>query len=186
MQQRDSMASLGLVQVRRRVDDRHALTHQRIQHRPEFAPRNRIDAVGRLVEQQHLRRVNQRAYQSKLLLHPTRELARETGAKLANSTRRQQFRRPRFPIDSPHAEQVRVETDVLVDAEILVQPEALRHVTNEMLDSFRSRATSHPATVAWPESGANTPAEIRIVVVLPAPSGPTIPNISLCATSKLK
>ena len=45
---------------------------ERIENPPEIAPRNRIDAVGRLVEQKHFGRVDQRADQAELLLHSAR------------------------------------------------------------------------------------------------------------------
>src|SRR5712692_9456891 len=48
-----------------------------------------------------------------------------------------------------------------------------------------SRATSWPATHAWPAVGSISPHNIRNVVVLPAPSGPTSPKISPRATSML-
>ena len=43
---------------------------------------------------------------------------------------------------------------------------------------------SNPATVAEPESAVSTPANMRTVVVFPAPSGPTKPKISPGCTSK--
>src|SRR5580704_2301736 len=45
---------------------------------------------------------------------------------------------------------------------------------------------SQPETVARPLSGGSTPASMRIVVVFPAPSGPTRPKISPECTSKLR
>src|SRR5579885_2660827 len=49
-----------------------------------------------------------------------------------------------------------------------------------------SRTTSKPATVAEPPSGLRTPASMRSVVVLPAPSGPTRPKISPAPATKLR
>src|SRR5262249_39666727 len=49
-----------------------------------------------------------------------------------------------------------------------------------------SRATSWPATQAWPPVGSMRPQSIRSVVVLPAPSGPTRPKISPRATSTVR
>ena len=54
VQQRDARAPLGLVQVRRRHHDREALRQELRQQLPELAPRHRIDAGRRLVEQQDL------------------------------------------------------------------------------------------------------------------------------------
>src|SRR5208282_2721940 len=49
-----------------------------------------------------------------------------------------------------------------------------------------SRTTSHCTTVAVPASGGSTPARMRMMVVLPAPSGPTMPKISPGEASKLR
>src|SRR6185437_1362280 len=46
-------------------------------------------------------------------------------------------------------------------------------------------ATSKPATLAWPDVGANRPISIFIAVVLPAPLAPRNPNTSPWRTSKL-
>src|SRR5437868_3521280 len=48
--------------------------------------------------------------------------------------------------------------------------------------AWGSRATSWPATEAWPEVGSMSPQSMRRVVVLPAPSGPTKPKISAGVT----
>ena len=55
VQQRDARAALGLVEIRRRHQDRDALAQKLRQQLPELAPRHRIDARGRLVEQDDLR-----------------------------------------------------------------------------------------------------------------------------------
>src|ERR1700722_14835922 len=47
------------------------------------------------------------------------------------------------------------------------------------------RATSSPATQASPELGGNSVVSIRTSVVLPAPLGPSSPNTSPRATSKV-
>ena len=49
-----------------------------------------------------------------------------------------------------------------------------------------SPTTSTPEIVAAPASASSTPASIRMVVVFPAPSGPTMPKISPAFTSKLR
>src|ERR1700722_9189179 len=113
MKQRDTVASLGLVEVGGGVDDGDALADERIEHRPEFAARNRIDAVGRLVEQQHARGVYQRANQAELLLHSTGELAGLARTELAHPACFQQFTGARLAVVSANAEQVRVESDAL-------------------------------------------------------------------------
>ena len=69
MHQGHAMASLGLIEIGGGVDDSDALAGQVVEHRPEFAARQRIDAVGRLIEQQQLGRVDQCANQTQLLFH---------------------------------------------------------------------------------------------------------------------
>ena len=61
-----------------------------------------------------------------------------------------------------------------------------------LIDRLRKKSAEPPMdpvevleSVAWPESGGSTPASMRMVVVLPAPSGPTNPKISPECTSKL-
>src|SRR6478609_4855526 len=53
------------------------------------------------------------------------------------------------------------------------------------LTASGSFTTLMPSTSASPEVGRSTPASMRRVVVLPAPSGPTRPNSSPRPTSKL-
>ena len=53
--------------------------YQVVENAPEVAARDRIDAVGRLVEQEHLGRMDQRAHEAELLLHAAGELARQAG-----------------------------------------------------------------------------------------------------------
>src|SRR5688500_9176912 len=54
------------------------------------------------------------------------------------------------------------------------------------LTASASRTTCFPMTQASPPVGSITPVNSRIVVVLPAPSGPTRPKISPCPTSKVR
>ena len=68
--QRQAVAALGLVQVGGGDEDRHLLAEQLVEDPPEVAARDGIDAVGRLVEEQHLRRVDQRAGQPSFCFIP--------------------------------------------------------------------------------------------------------------------
>ena len=58
-QKADAAAALGLVHVRRREQDGRALLQQIVEDQPEVAARQRVDADGRLVEQQDARLVDQ-------------------------------------------------------------------------------------------------------------------------------
>jgi hypothetical protein len=86
-----TVATLRFVQVRRGNENRHAFRHQRIQDAPEIAPRHGIDAVGRFVEQEDLGGVNQCAHQAEFLLHPAREIPRQTAAEIAQARGGKQF-----------------------------------------------------------------------------------------------
>ena len=78
--QRDARAALGFVEVGRGHDDRDALRQELGEQAPEFAARHRVDAGGRLVEQDDLRLVDQRARQRELLLHAARQAVGEPRA----------------------------------------------------------------------------------------------------------
>ena len=138
VQQSQAVAALGLVEIGGRDQDGHALVAQAIEDAPEIAARHRIDAGRRLVEQQDLRRVNQRAGEAELLLHAARELAGEPLAERRSC--------PKPPAAAPrvrraargrHLEQIGVEADVLVDGQIFVEAEPLRHVADVRLDALR-------------------------------------------------
>jgi hypothetical protein len=82
MQQREPIPTVRLVEVRGREDDDGALGTQSVEDLPEFAPRDRVDAGGRLIEQHDLRGVHQRAGQAELLLHPSGELTGSSDSQL--------------------------------------------------------------------------------------------------------
>ena len=76
IEQGQPIAALRLVEIGGGDHDGDALLAQPVENAPEVAARHRIDAGGRLVEQQHLRRVDQRADEAELLLHAAGELCR--------------------------------------------------------------------------------------------------------------
>ena len=73
----DPVPLLRLVHVGGGDDDAHAgpVRADVVDERPELPPRQRIDAGGRLVEDEQVRVVDQRAAEPDLLLHAARELA---------------------------------------------------------------------------------------------------------------
>ena len=141
VQQRHPPAALRLVEIRRRHDDRQPARQELGQQLPELAPRHRIDAGGRLVEQQHLRCVHQRACQRQLLLHAARQqvgTARAERRRAASSrgadraSRRYRFtpwisaKKPMFSsiVRSPYRrEALREVTDVRGDGAVLAAPD---------------------------------------------------------------
>ena len=72
----DPVAPLGLVEVRRREEDRHALAREPDNGIPELPARDRIDPGGGLVQQKDARLGDQRAGQRQLLLHARRSAGR--------------------------------------------------------------------------------------------------------------
>src|SRR6516162_6669690 len=79
--QRNTVTTLSLVKVRGGNHDRNSLTRERGKRVPEFAPCNRIDAGGGLVQQEDLRFDDQCAGERKFLLHAAAELARQAARK---------------------------------------------------------------------------------------------------------
>ena len=170
------------------VRDEHgqAVAHQLIQNRPEIAARNRIHAVGRLIQKQHARLVQQRAHQRQLLFHPAREFrrpgaCRNGSMRVIRSSRAVSSSRS-LPGD---AEQIGVERHVLVDRRD-------RCTGRSAAPCSRSDPSPRPALATrrgrrqspCPSVGFIRPHSSRMVVVLPAPSGPTSPKISPSAISR--
>ncbi len=137
IEQGEPVAALRLVEIGGGDHDGDALLPQPVENAPEIAPRHRIDAGGRLVEQQHLRRVHQRAGEAELLLHAAGQRAGLEATEIRHAGCRKQALGAVAPQRRRHFEQVCEELDVLVDGEILVEAEALRHVAYMGLCGFR-------------------------------------------------
>ena len=144
---------------------------------PELAARHRIDAGGRLVEQDQRRLVDQRAGERELLLHAARKLLREPPAE------RRQPRQIEQPVSRggvvANAVNLGKERDVLVDAQIAVEAELLRQVSDRAgetaMVATRIETEDADGAAVGPQQAAD---RCGCVVVLPAPSGPIRPNIS--------
>src|ERR1039457_4889239 len=139
--QANPVAPLRLVQVRGGHEDRDPILQQLIQNGPEIAARNRVHAIGRLVQEQNLRMMQQRTHQRQFLLHATGEPAGLAPAKWLHAGHAQQLRGEALAFRTNDPEQVPVERHVFVHGQILVQPEALRHVPDLVL--HRSRFARH-------------------------------------------
>ena len=86
VQHDDVIAALGLIEIGGAQQHGQALiVHQLAHDLPQLAPRQRIDADRRLVEQQQLRRAHQRAGQAELLLHAAGEPAGQPAGETAPS-----------------------------------------------------------------------------------------------------
>ena len=134
VQQQHAVAAFGLVQVGGREQHAHALAfHQPVHDLPQLAPRHRVDADGRLVQQQQLRRAHQRAGEAQLLLHPARQAPRQARSERRKAGHLHQLRVAPGALGARHALQVGVQVEVLPHAQVLVQAEALRHVAQTRL-----------------------------------------------------
>src|SRR6185312_2219560 len=99
---------------------------------PELSPRERVDARGRLIENEQLRIVNERTTDAELLFHSARELTGGPVRKFGNARRFQERADSAVTLFGIQPEQATEEIDVLVDRQAGVQiaAEPLRHVCN--------------------------------------------------------
>jgi hypothetical protein len=134
--QAHTVAALRLIEVSRGDQNRDAVFHQLIQDGPEIAPRDRIDAVGRLIQEQDFRAVQQRAHQAELLLHAAGKFAGLAAAEGLHAGHAQQVRQDPPALGGRDAEQVGIERHVFVDGEIDVEAEALGHVADGVFDGL--------------------------------------------------
>ncbi len=133
VQKNDAAAAFGFVEIRRGHQDGEAAREKLGEQLPELPARDGIDTGRRLVEDEHVRFVHQRARQRQLLLHPTRQAVR------APRPERRQLRHVEQPVAcrlvAPDPVQLRKETDVLVDRQVAVKREPLRQVTHRAGDA---------------------------------------------------
>ena len=124
--------ALGFVHIGCGHEHAHARTAMAdtADQRPELGARQRIDAGGRLVEQQKIRVMDQRATQAQLLLHAARQLAGRALEKRRQAGTARQVVDAAAPLGLAMAEQAREELQVFLDGErgIKVLAQALRHV----------------------------------------------------------
>ena len=128
----DLVAALGLVHVVGRDQHREALGGERVDLVPELAPRLRIDAGGRLVEQQQFRARQRAGAERQPLLPAAGQLA---GELLLAAGQAEPFDggarcgdRLRDAVDAAD------ELEILAHRQVLIQAEALRHVADLALD----------------------------------------------------
>ena len=141
--------AFGLFHIGGRDHDAHArpALPDALDQFPELPARQRVDAGGRLVEDQEIRIVDQRAAQTELLLHAAGELARGPAGKGRHAGRVQQFDDPPLALGRGLAEQLAEEIEVLRHAEgrIEVLAEALRHVGDAVVAGGSMRLHRHVA-----------------------------------------
>ena len=166
---------LRLVELVRAHEHGLAVAPQPADVSPQRVPRLDVDAEGRLVEDQQLGVVQQRA--------PEREAppqaARERAGPVPRGPRAPQLRHLRHaPVAVRHAEEVGREAEVLADGELVVERRLLRDDPDPAADRGRERRADR---LAAPAHGAARrrlrPATGLITVVLPAPFGPRRPTM---------
>jgi hypothetical protein len=134
-EQPGAVATRRLVHGRCRDQDRHALRQKVVEKVPELAATHRVDAVGRLVEQEHLGLVEQRARERELLVHAARE---GLGAPVLELGEARDGEEPlaafskRVPRETEHLPK---EREVLGDGQIAVKTVLLRHVAQRFADA---------------------------------------------------
>ena len=136
----DAMAVLRLVEIVRRDQHGDARRRELIDEIPEVAPRQRVDAAGRLVEKDDRRLVKNRAAEREALAPAAGQIARARALAPFEARHLEDeaaaLVEPR-PVEAVDAAE---EADVLVDGEPLVEREPLRHVADAALDAFRIAA----------------------------------------------
>ena len=138
--QGDAVAIFGLVHEMGGDEDGDALADEAVDMRPEFAPGDRIDARGRLVEEQGVGLVHHRAGEREALLEAERQVL-GVGVQIVLEVERLDHRRDLValaraaePIDAGE------EFQILPDAEIAIEREFLRHVAEPVARVRRGAA----------------------------------------------
>ena len=145
----EPIEALGLFHIRGRDDDAHARAARPhpLDQFPELAARQRIDAGRRLVEDQQIGIVDQRAAKAELLPHAARQLLRRAVGERREPGAVEQLGDALLPLGGGLPEQAAEELDVLADAEIGIEvlAEALRHVGDARADRGAVRGIGHVA-----------------------------------------
>ena len=123
--------SLSFIHVSRGNEHAHAgpLFPDVVDQVPELLTRQRVDAGRRLVEDEQVGVVNQRAAEANLLFHSAGELARGPVGERTQAGGVEQVPDARLSLGVGHAKQSREEVDVLENAQLEVQilAQPLRH-----------------------------------------------------------
>ena len=139
--QRQPVAVLRLFHVVRADEDRRAAVGEGVDQFPEAAARHRVHARRGLVEKEDGRLVQHGAAERQALLPSERKLRRHLAPVFGESGHAQHPVATRFEPGSGDVVEAGEEGDVLVDGEIAVQREELRHVADALLDALGVGAT---------------------------------------------
>ena len=152
---------------------------------PHHPPGGRVEADGRLVEEQHGGRLSSAvAISRRRSIPPESVRARRSsiGSRSIVSIACSIRSRALAPRDAGHA---RVEVEVLARRQRAVDGDRLRDVADRGAhgEAFRAHVVAR-RRARGPSVGGSSVVSTRIVVVLPAPLGPSRPNTSPGATAK--
>ena len=160
-------------------------------HRTELAeelakldPRARVETGRRLVEEQHLRVVDERVGEAQPLLHAARQVLDVGVALVAEIDQLEQVADHPAPAGRRQPVAAGEEVEVLPDLHVVVDPERVRHEPEDAPDLVGVPGHRPAGDLGLPASGRRSVASIRRVVVLPAPFGPTSPKISPWSMSR--
>ena len=171
---RDPVAEpVGLLHVVRGEQDRLARAVQLAEQVPQREPALRVEARGRLVQEQHRRAVEDGPGHHQPLGHAAGQRVHRRLGPLGQLELLEQVAGDLPGRLGPHAEQPAVEVQVLPHGELAVQRVLLRHDAAQLLGQRRvggdvDRRPGRPART----SGTTRVVSMPAVVVLPAPFGP--------------
>ena len=153
---------------------------------PQLAGADRVEADRRLVEEEHRRVVQEAAGDVQPLLHPARVALDALPSRPISPTSSSSSSIRGALLARRHAVDVREVAEVVERGEPVVEAAvAAEDVADALPHLLASADTSKPRTRAVPEVGSSSVVSILIVVVLPAPFGPSRPNSSPSSTAKL-
>ena len=175
---------VGLLEVLRRHQQRHALRAQLADALPHRKAAARVEAGRRLIEEKHGWRRDQRRGEVETTAHAARVGLRGPVGGVGEAELLEQLLRARARICSRHAVEAADHLEVLAPGQQLVDRRVLAGEADPGAQRVASRTQSRPATSARPPSGSSSVVKIRTAVVLPAPFGPSRPNTVPAATSR--
>jgi len=161
MHERDPVAALGLVEVMSRHDQRDARRGERVDQMPELPSREGIDPSRRLVEEDDLRLVQQRAGKRETLLPASGKRAGHQPFLPFQPRDVDRPGAPRFERSAAKAVDAAEESEVLPDRQVVVEGKALRHVADAPLEPLRLARDVDPENVpdarGWTKETAEHP-----------------------------
>src|SRR5512145_3366025 len=139
------MTVLRLVEVVRRDENRDAGARQIIDEPPELPSRQRVHTTGRLVEEDDRRFVENGAAEREPLSPAGRERAGQRALATAKASHVEDEVTPRGEPILAQSINAAEERDVLIDGQLLVEREALRHVADAAFDALGILSDVDPA-----------------------------------------